>query len=61
MAPCLAFGGLLQELTNDEVGVAETLLAQSITGILFAIFGGQPLMILQPTGPVVVSWEGSES
>jgi hypothetical protein len=61
VAPCLAFGGLLQELTNDEVGVAETLLAQSITGILFAIFGGQPLMILQPTGPVVVSWEGSES
>lgn len=59
LAPCLAFGGLLQELTNGQIGVVETMLSQTVTGILFAVLGGSPMMILRPTGPIVVITEAT--
>ena len=35
-------------------GVMECIFAAAITGILFALFGGQPLNILGSTGPMLV-------
>ena len=54
LAPSVAFGGLLALMTDGNIGVVETLVATSITGILYAIFSGQPLSILGSTGPITV-------
>lgn len=35
-------------------GVMECIFAAAVTGILFALFGGQPLNILGSTGPMLV-------
>ena len=40
--------------TEDHIGVSELLLAEAINGVLFALFSGQPLMIVGLTGPVLV-------
>lgn len=52
--PAITFSLLLSESTKNEVGAIEVLLATSITGILFAIFAGQPMVIVGVTGPVSI-------
>ncbi|XP_069108746.1 anion exchange protein 3-like isoform X2 [Argopecten irradians] len=53
-APCIAFGGLLEEKTGGYMGVTETVISTSLSGIVFGLFAGQPLMIVGATGPVLV-------
>ncbi|XP_060080773.1 band 3 anion transport protein-like [Ylistrum balloti] len=53
-APCIAFGGLLEEKTGGYIGVTETVISTSVSGIIFGLFAGQPLMIVGATGPVLV-------
>ncbi|XP_021352339.1 band 3 anion transport protein-like isoform X2 [Mizuhopecten yessoensis] len=53
-APCIAFGGLLEEKTGGYMGVTETVVSTSLCGIIFGLFAGQPLMIVGATGPVLV-------
>ncbi|KAL1517283.1 hypothetical protein ABEB36_001068 [Hypothenemus hampei] len=50
----IAFGGLMGIKTDSQIGISETLLATSLSGILFAIFGGQPLIIIGTTGPLLL-------
>lgn len=52
LAPSVAFGGLLSAMTNGAIGVVETMLATAITGVIYAVFSGQPLSILGVTGPI---------
>ncbi|XP_070187695.1 band 3 anion transport protein-like isoform X2 [Littorina saxatilis] len=54
ISPCIAFGGLLDEKTNGLMGVTETIVCTSVAGMLFSLLCGQPLMIIGPTGPVLV-------
>ena len=54
LAPTITFGGLLGKKTNNWLGVKETLIATSLCGILFALFAGQPLIIVGTTGPILV-------
>lgn len=42
------------EKTHGLLGVTETILGTSICGMLWALFSGQPLLIIGPTGPVLV-------
>ena len=53
-APTITFGGLLGKKTDYNLGVIETLLATSMSGVLFGLFAGQPLMIVGTTGPILV-------
>lgn len=53
LAPTIAFGGLLQQVTGDSMGMTEIIVGQAAVGMVFAIVGGQGLTILRPTGPVV--------
>ncbi|KAK3083355.1 hypothetical protein FSP39_020709 [Pinctada imbricata] len=53
-APCITFGGLLSEKTVDYMGVTETMISTSITGVVFGLFSAQPMMLLGATGPVLV-------
>ncbi|XP_042897163.1 band 3 anion transport protein [Parasteatoda tepidariorum] len=50
----IAFGGLLSEKTNQNIGVTETLLGTSTCGIIFSLFAGQPLIIIGTTAPLVL-------
>lgn len=54
LAPAIAFGGLLHELTNGQIGAVETLLASAVCGTLWAVFSGQPMAIVGATGPNVI-------
>lgn len=54
LAPTITFGGLLRQKTEGWLGVQETLIATSLCGILFALFAGQPLIIVGTTGPILV-------
>nr|XP_022325247.1 anion exchange protein 2-like isoform X2 [Crassostrea virginica] len=54
LSPTIAFGGLLGEKTEKYMGVKETILSTSISGVLFGLFSAQPMMILGATGPVLV-------
>ncbi|VDK42559.1 unnamed protein product [Anisakis simplex] len=53
-APAITFGGLLGKYTNEKMGTMETLLAQSICGIIWGLFAAQPLLIMSATGPVLI-------
>ncbi|KAA8497371.1 Band 3 anion transport protein [Porphyridium purpureum] len=50
LAPVVAFGGLTSVLTNGAMGVVEFLLSAGLNGVVYAIFSGQPLTIIGPTG-----------
>eukprot|EP00105_Crassostrea_gigas_P004976 XP_011418394.2 PREDICTED: anion exchange protein 2-like isoform X3 [Crassostrea gigas] len=54
LSPTIAFGGLLGEKTKEYMGVTETILSTSFSGVLFGLFSAQPMMILGATGPVLV-------
>lgn len=49
-APVIAFGGLTSVLTNGSLGVVEFIISASASGVAYAIFSGQPLTIIGPTG-----------
>ncbi|KAG8182792.1 hypothetical protein JTE90_009106 [Oedothorax gibbosus] len=50
----VAFGGLLMDKTGKQIGVSETLIGTCISGIIFALFSGQPLIIIGTTAPLVL-------
>ena len=54
IAPAIAFGGLMEEITGNIIGTRETLLAHGFCGILYSLFSVQPIVILALTGPVLV-------
>uniref|UniRef100_A0A8C4N3C8 Anion exchange protein n=1 Tax=Eptatretus burgeri TaxID=7764 RepID=A0A8C4N3C8_EPTBU len=54
MSPVITFGGLLGEATDGHISAIESLFGASVTGMMYALFSGQPLTILGSTGPVLV-------
>jgi len=54
LSGAVAFGGLMGEKTNQDIGITETLLMSSVSGALFAMFAGCPLIIIGTTGPVLL-------
>lgn len=53
MAPAVAFGGLMEQLTHNDIGAVEMLVATAVCGVVYALFAGQPLTILGGTGPLL--------
>ena len=43
-----------EEKTYGKMGVVETIISTSVTNIVFGFFSTQPLMLVGPTGPVLV-------
>ena len=64
MAPAVTFGGLMADATDGDIGAVEMILASAICGTIFALFAGQPLIILGGTGPLLVFtgilWQGCQ-
>ncbi len=60
LAPAITFGGLMYLATGgtdgnvEAIGPAEMLVAVALGGIVFSLFGGQPLLVLGGTGPLLV-------
>ncbi len=54
VAPTVAFGGLMAQLTGGQIGAMEMIVATAAGGILYALLGGQPLTILGGTGPMLI-------
>ncbi|XP_004840773.1 sodium bicarbonate transporter-like protein 11 isoform X1 [Heterocephalus glaber] len=54
LLPTIAFGSLNDENTNGAIDVQKTIAGQSIGGLLYAIFSGQPLVILLTTAPLAI-------
>lgn len=54
LAPAITFGGIMGIATGGQIGASEMLLASAACGILYAIFAGQPLIILGGIGPLLI-------
>ena len=54
LSGAIAFGGLMAEKTNNDIGIPETLLMSAVTGAVFALTAGCPLIIIGTTGPVLL-------
>ncbi|CAF1623715.1 unnamed protein product, partial [Rotaria magnacalcarata] len=50
----VAFGGILGTATENYMATMECILAAAISGIIFALFSGQPLNIMSATGPMLI-------
>ncbi|KAM4676813.1 electrogenic sodium bicarbonate cotransporter 4 isoform 1-T1 [Discoglossus pictus] len=50
----ITFGGLLGDATDNYQGVMESFLGTAMTGSVFCMFAGQPLIILSSTGPILI-------
>ncbi|HIE97216.1 MAG: PTS sugar transporter subunit IIA [Fuerstiella sp.] len=54
LAPAVTFGGIMAELTDNHIGAIEMIVASAFCGVTYALFSGQPLIILGGTGPLLV-------
>jgi mannitol/fructose-specific phosphotransferase system IIA component (Ntr-type) len=54
LAPAVTFGGIMAELTDNHIGAVEMIVGSAICGVAYALFSGQPLIILGGTGPLLV-------
>ncbi len=54
LAPTITFGGLMSQQTDENLGISEMILATGSAGIIFSCLAGQPLIIVGPTGPMLI-------
>lgn len=54
LLPSIAFGVLNGRNTKGQIDVQKVIISQSVGGMLFALFGGQPLIVLLTTAPLAL-------
>ncbi|XP_016067430.1 PREDICTED: sodium bicarbonate transporter-like protein 11 [Miniopterus natalensis] len=54
LLPTIAFGSLNDENTDGAIDVQKTMAGQSIGSLLYALFSGQPLVVLLTTAPLAL-------
>lgn len=54
LAPAITFGELMADVTGGMIGATEMLVVTAIGGVLYALFAGQPLILLAGIGPLLV-------
>uniref|UniRef100_A0A8C0AAP1 Solute carrier family 4 member 11 n=1 Tax=Bos mutus grunniens TaxID=30521 RepID=A0A8C0AAP1_BOSMU len=54
LLPTIAFGSLNDENTSGAIDVQKTVAGQGIGGLLYALFSGQPLVVLLTTAPLAL-------
>lgn len=54
LAPAVTFGGLMGIETGGEIGAKEMLISTAVCGVIYALFAGQPLIILGGIGPLLI-------
>ena len=65
LSGAIAFGGVLGETTGNRIGITETIIVSSASGIIWSLLAGCPLIITGVTGPVLLFdqalWDFSKS
>ncbi|XP_017752632.1 PREDICTED: band 3 anion transport protein isoform X2 [Eufriesea mexicana] len=54
LCTAITFGGLMSDKTHNIIGISETLISGSWTGVVMALFSTQPLVIIGTTGPLLL-------
>ena len=54
LAPAITFGGFMAAKTGGDIGAVEMIVASAVCGMAYALLGGQPLIILGGTGPMLI-------
>ncbi|NWV42697.1 S4A11 protein, partial [Grantiella picta] len=54
LLPSIAFGSLNDENTRGAIDVRKTIFGQCVGGLLYALFSGQPLVVLLTTAPLAI-------
>ncbi|XP_015262004.1 PREDICTED: sodium bicarbonate transporter-like protein 11, partial [Gekko japonicus] len=54
LLPSIAFGSLNDENTRGAIDVQKTIVGQCIGGLVYALFSGQPLVVLLTTAPLAL-------
>lgn len=54
LCAAITFGGLMSDKTHNIIGISETLISGSWTGVIMALFATQPLVIIGTTGPLLL-------
>jgi anion exchange protein len=54
ITPIVTFGSITQDDTNRWIGTIESIIGAGICGIVWALTGGQPLIIISQTGPMLI-------
>lgn len=54
LLPCIAFGVVDTNNTNGQIDPKKTMIGQAIGGAIFAIFSGQPLIVIMTTAPLCI-------
>lgn len=54
LCTAITFGGLMSDKTKNLIGISETLVSASFTGVIMALFSTQPLVIIGTTGPLLL-------
>lgn len=54
LCTAITFGGLMSDKTHNVIGISETLVSGSWTGVVMALFATQPLVIIGTTGPLLL-------
>ena len=50
----LTFGAIMADGTGGAIGVSQMIVVTAVGGVLYALFGGQPLIVLGGVGPVLI-------
>ena len=45
---------IMADYTGNHIGAVEMIVATAICGILYALFSGQPMIVLGGTGPLLI-------
>ncbi|KAI8826776.1 HCO3 transporter family-domain-containing protein [Fimicolochytrium jonesii] len=54
LLPAIAFSSFMFSATNGEYGTTEVVLSTAICNLIWAVFAGQPMVIMGVTGPVAL-------
>ena len=54
VTPLITFGGLSGDMTDNHIGTIESILGGCLCGVVFALFSGQPMIIISQTGPMLI-------
>jgi len=50
LAPVVSFGTIASQITEGSIGIVEFFISSGLSGIAYAIFSGQPMAFIAPTG-----------
>lgn len=54
LSPALIFAVLINKYSHGNISIVETIIGQAITLIIWALFGGQPMILMGLTGPIAL-------